>query len=105
MDLIRTHVLPRQRAFLLRFFSLDVGARFLLTDGTALAAFYLHHRFSRDLELFILDDEALPEVDRRIEHLAAERVMTPRSPAPLHLRSPAPPLPRSPTLHSEPGGI
>ena len=76
MDLIRTHVLPRQRAFLLRFFSLDVGARFLLTDGTALAAFYLRHRLSRDLDLFTLDAEALPEVDRRIERLAAERGIT-----------------------------
>lgn len=63
---------PLRRAFLRRFFSLDVGAQFFLTGGTALAAFYLHHRLSYDLDLFTLDDAALPEVDRHIEHLATE---------------------------------
>ena len=63
---------PLQYGFLQRFFSLDIGQRFFLTGGTALAAFHLHHRLSDDLDLFTLDGEALADVDRKIEGLAAE---------------------------------
>lgn len=52
---------PLQKAFLDRFFRLEVGQSFFLTGGTALAAFYLHHRLSVDLDLFTLDDLALAE--------------------------------------------
>ncbi|HOU15285.1 MAG TPA: hypothetical protein PKZ84_19435 [Anaerolineae bacterium] len=37
---------PLQADFLARFFATDTGQRFFLTGGTALAAFYLHHRNS-----------------------------------------------------------
>lgn len=50
-----------QKQFLSHFFNLDVGRSFFLTGGTALAAFYLHHRISVDLDLFTLDDVALAE--------------------------------------------
>lgn len=32
---------------------------FYLTGGTALAAFYLQHRLSRDLDLFTTEEEAI----------------------------------------------
>lgn len=50
---------PLQHEFLTRFFAYDVGQRFFLTGGTALAAFYLHHRLSEDVDLFTLEDGAL----------------------------------------------
>ena len=50
---------PMQYTFLQHFFNTDVGQRFFLTGGTALAAFHLHHRLSDDLDLFTLDDDAL----------------------------------------------
>ena len=62
---------PLQATFLSRFFATDTGQRFFLTDGTALAAFHLHHRLSVDLDLFTLDDLALPAADALIPQLAA----------------------------------
>ena len=50
---------PLQQSFLTGFFAYDVGEQFFLTGGTALAAYYLHHRLSDDLGLFTVDDEAL----------------------------------------------
>lgn len=38
------------------FFSSPIGKQFFLTGGTALAAFYLGHRKSNDLDLFTLKD-------------------------------------------------
>lgn len=70
--MISDFLTPLQHAFLHRFFSMEVGQRFFLTGGTALAAFHLHHRLSDDLDLFTLDGEALRDVDREIEGLAAE---------------------------------
>jgi len=50
---------PLQQEFLTRFFAYDVGQRFFLTGGTALAGFYLHHRLSDDVDLFTQEDGAL----------------------------------------------
>lgn len=50
---------PLQRAFLTEFFASDIGELFFLTGDTALAAFYLHHRLSEDLDLFTLEDGIL----------------------------------------------
>ncbi len=61
---------PLQADFLTRFFTADIGQCFFLTGGTALAAFYLHHRASVDLDLFTLDDLALPEAELLLPHLA-----------------------------------
>lgn len=63
---------PLQAAFLTRFFATDSGQLFFLTGGTALAAFYLHHRLSVDLDLFTLDDLALQETDVLVPQLAAD---------------------------------
>jgi hypothetical protein len=61
---------PLQADFLERFFATDAGPRFFLTGGTALAAFYLHHRLSVDLDLFTVDDLALREADVSVPRLA-----------------------------------
>ncbi len=50
---------PLQAKVLELFFATEVGRQFFLTGGTALAAFYLHHRFSEDLDLFTVDDGVL----------------------------------------------
>jgi hypothetical protein len=41
-----------QRDFLYSFFAQPASAPFVLTGGTALAAFYLQHRVSEDIDLF-----------------------------------------------------
>jgi hypothetical protein len=41
-----------QRDFLSSFFAQPASAPFVLTGGTALAAFHLHHRLSEDVDLF-----------------------------------------------------
>ena len=61
-----------QRRFLQAFFAHEVGRRFFLTGGTALAAFYLHHRLSRDVDLFTTDDEALPLARREMPFIASD---------------------------------
>ena len=57
MDPARPDILtPLQRTVLDAVFAEDVVARsFYLTGGTALAAFYLFHRYSDDLDLFTND--------------------------------------------------
>jgi Nucleotidyl transferase AbiEii toxin, Type IV TA system len=49
---------PLQSALLEEFFASSIGRSFFLTGGTALAAFYLQHRLSQDLDLFTTDDVA-----------------------------------------------
>lgn len=63
---------PLQAAFLQRFFATQVGQHFFLTGGTALSAFHLHHRLSKDLDLFTLDDAALDDVDRIIGEIVQD---------------------------------
>ena len=63
---------PLQADFLAHFFATDAGQHFFLTGGTALAAFYLHHRNSVDLDLFTLDDLALREAEILLPRLAVE---------------------------------
>lgn len=46
-----------EQEFLDAFFSSYLGKIFFLTGGTALAAFYLQHRLSEDLDLFTTDQE------------------------------------------------
>ena len=70
-DLVSAWLTPLQASFLEHFFAAKAGQRFYLTGGTALAAFYLHHRVSVDLDLFTLDDLALREADLLIPQLAA----------------------------------
>jgi len=63
---------PLQKAFLQAFFATSVGQRFFLTGGSALAAFHLQHRFSDDLDIFTLDDQALEASVRPVETIALE---------------------------------
>jgi len=56
-----TILTPLQNSFLAEFFHL--AQDFHLTGGTALSAFYLHHRYSVDLDLFTHDDEAFQKAD------------------------------------------
>jgi predicted nucleotidyltransferase component of viral defense system len=45
-----------QREFLESFF--EQTQAFFLTGGTALSAFYLHHRYSQDIDLFTVQKKA-----------------------------------------------
>jgi predicted nucleotidyltransferase component of viral defense system len=63
---------PLQAAFLERFFATDASQHFFLTGGTALAAFHLQHRLSKDLDLFTLDDAALDDVNRIISEIVQD---------------------------------
>ncbi len=46
--------------------------QFYLTGGTALAAFYLHHRYSLDLDFFTDDPTAVTRVPAILEEIAEE---------------------------------
>jgi hypothetical protein len=61
-----------QHDFLRQFFASSAGPKFFLTGGTALSAFYLHHRVSVDLDLFTLDDLALDEGGVVVPRLAGD---------------------------------
>ena len=64
---------PLQREILSRFFDKGAGnCGFFLTGGTALAEFYLKHRYSNDLDLFTRANEVLPEGDRILTGVADE---------------------------------
>lgn len=52
------------------FFNSSLGKRFFLTGGTALAAFYLAHRVSKDLDLFTLEDFDRLELEKLVEEIA-----------------------------------
>jgi predicted nucleotidyltransferase component of viral defense system len=57
-----------QRDFLAGFFRQTPA--FFLTGGTALAAFYLFHRHSEDLDLFTLKEQEMQAVPHLIAHVA-----------------------------------
>jgi len=69
---------PLQRDFLYNFFAQPAAAPFVLTGGTALTAFYLHHRQSEDVDLFAvapisdLKDTSLLDAGRLAAIAAAE---------------------------------
>lgn len=60
-----------ERSFLEDFFSGTIGSEFYLSGGTALAEFYLQHRYSDDLDLFTRNAariaDARPHVLRALE--------------------------------------
>ena len=49
------------------FFASSLGKQFFLTGGTALSAFYLGHRQSKDLDLFTLEEFDSLELEKRIQ--------------------------------------
>ena len=63
---------PLQRDFLNAFFTRSAAANFFLTGDTALAAYYVHHRYSDDLDLFTLDHDALDAMERELPFIASE---------------------------------
>ncbi len=63
---------PLQSAFLNAFFTLPAGRQFFLVGGTALAEFYLRHRYSEDIDLFTLDEDAFQEIGTRLTIVAAD---------------------------------
>ncbi len=66
-----SQVLSRlQNDLLTAFFDLPSADQFVLTGGTALAGFYLHHRLSEDLGLFTLDQDAFTQIPTSIPTLA-----------------------------------
>lgn len=52
------------------FFSSPLGGKFFLTGGTGLAAFYLAHRLSKDLDLFTIEEFDPLELQKLIEQIA-----------------------------------
>lgn len=63
---------PAQERFLEEFFrERTTPESFYLSGGTALAAYYLHHRYSDDLDFFTRDREALRFSDARVQGAAA----------------------------------
>lgn len=63
---------PYQVRILKIFFASNLGQQFFLTGGTALAAFYLAHRHSQDLDLFTLQDFDSLELEKLVEKIATE---------------------------------
>ena len=61
---------PLQRTFLEEFFRQPTGKEFFLTGGTALAEFYLRHRYSEDIDLFTLNEVTLREASSSIPAIA-----------------------------------
>lgn len=58
-----------QEKFLHAFFQLEVSKEFFLTGGTALAEYHLQHRYSEDLDLFTVSEEAFRTIDNHIPEL------------------------------------
>lgn len=62
---------PLQRKLLQNIGQSPLGDEFFLTGGTALAAFYLHHRYSMDLDLFTDNPMAVAQVPRVMQEIAS----------------------------------
>lgn len=63
---------PLQVALLDEFFTTSAGQSFYLTGGTALAEYYLHHRLSKDLDLFTINDEAFTIARESMDAVASQ---------------------------------
>lgn len=61
---------PHQILILKEFFGDPFGRKFFLTGGTALSAFYLAHRDSKDLDLFTLGELDLVALENVISQIA-----------------------------------
>lgn len=63
---------PLQEEFIYTFSKSPLKNRFFLTGGTALAAFYLEHRYSDDMDFFtevkIFHYEKIRELTERVRH-------------------------------------
>lgn len=63
---------PFHQELLKRFAASAVGRHFFLTGGTALSAFYLHHRLSEDLDLFTEAPNTVPLVLPVLQQMAKD---------------------------------
>ena len=63
---------PLQQDFLRAFFARPAGKAFFLTGGTALAEYYLRHRYSEDIDLFTLDQETFRAMTNDLPVIATE---------------------------------
>lgn len=63
---------PLQKEFIRKFAQSSFQKTFYLTGGTALAAFYLQHRLSEDLDFFTDDAAEVRQVAAWIQKLAGE---------------------------------
>lgn len=72
MDLLT----PLQRRLLQEIGSSPLRDEFFLTGGTALAALYLHHRYSLDLDLFAENPAALTQVPPIMQEIASRLGVT-----------------------------
>lgn len=61
---------PHQTKLLRLFFDSPVGQKFILTGGTALSAFYIGHRHSKDLDFFTIEKFDSLQLDRIIKQIA-----------------------------------
>ena len=67
----RTNILTSfQTDFLKQFGKTSLTESFFLTSGTALSAFFLHHRFSEDLDFFTEQPDQVPRVLSILETIA-----------------------------------
>jgi len=67
------HILkPFQVKLLQLFFATDFARPFFLTGGTALAAFYLGHRESKDFDFFSLEQFDPEAMKRAVDEIAAK---------------------------------
>ncbi|NIQ91474.1 MAG: hypothetical protein GWN58_66005, partial [Anaerolineae bacterium] len=67
MDLLT----PLQRRLLREIGQSPLREEFFLTGGTALAALYLHHRYSVDLDLFTENPTAVAQVPPTMQEIAS----------------------------------
>lgn len=65
-------LLPYQVSILKTFFASPFGKPFFLTGGTALSAFYLAHRESKDFDFFTLGDLDLAALENTMRAIAKE---------------------------------
>lgn len=61
-----------QKDILKAFFAIPFGKQFFLTGGTALSAFYLAHRQSKDFDFFSIEDYDSLELEKVVEMLASQ---------------------------------
>ena len=62
---------PLQRRLLREIGQSPLREEFFLTGGTALAALYLHHRYSVDLDLFTENPTATAQVPPTMQEIAS----------------------------------
>ena len=78
MDEITENVIltREQKELLLSFAQSPLSSLFYLSGGTALSAFYLHHRFSEDLDFFTVQEIAIEDILAFLKTIPTIKQMT-----------------------------